>query len=134
MNCKYAIPVLLTFLISVLPLIGHAKNMKKSGDFYEVSVETRTTGDKSVATVTATPRNGYHCNMQYPWKLTIVESDGLKTAKTVLRKADAKKFGQDAVVFEVPYSVPQGKEVKGALKFSMCDEKQCKMERLELSL
>jgi len=134
MNPKSAMKIVVTSLVLMLSFVGYAKDTTKSGDFYEVKVETRQGGHQTIATVKASPKSGYHCNTQYPWKLTIAEIEGLKTAKTVLKKKDAKQFSKDVVIFEVPYSVPQGKEVKGALKFSMCDEKQCKMERLELTL
>ncbi|MBW2277768.1 MAG: hypothetical protein JRF63_09770 [Deltaproteobacteria bacterium] len=106
----------------------------KSGSFYTVKVETSGSGDSRVAKITTVGKNGYHCNKLYPWKLTITPGDGVTVAKTKLKKGDAKKFEEAAVVFEVPYTAADGaKKVSAKLKLSLCDDKQCQMETVPLS-
>ncbi|MCP4680090.1 MAG: hypothetical protein GY854_32275 [Deltaproteobacteria bacterium] len=102
----------------------------KSGEFYSVKVETSKKGDETLATITATGKSGYHCNKLYPWKLTFVPGDG---KKQILKKKDAKKFAEEAVIFTIPYTPAAGKKTSVKLKLSMCDDKQCKMETVSFS-
>ena len=102
----------------------------KSGGFYSVKVETSKTGDKTLATITATGKSGYHCNKLYPWKLTVIPGDG---TTRVYKKKDAKKFAEEAVIFTIPYNLVAGKKTSAKLKLSMCDDKQCKMETVSFS-
>jgi hypothetical protein len=105
----------------------------KGGDFYKVTVTTAGSGDKITATIKAEGTNGYKPNPAYPWKLTVTPGDGVTMTKTVFKKADAK-LSPKAVVFAVPYTVSgDAKTVSAELKLSMCDPKQCQMEKVKLS-
>jgi hypothetical protein len=106
----------------------------KTGSFYVVKVETSGSGDARVAKITTTGKNGYHCNMLYPWKLTLTPGRGVTLARTAFKKGDAKQFAEAAVVFEVPYQASAGAEkITAALKLSLCDDKQCQMETVDIS-
>lgn len=106
----------------------------KSGSFYTVKVEITGSGDSREAKITTTGKNGYHCNKLYPWKLTLKPGPGVTMAKKVFKKGDAKPFSEAAVVFTVPYTATaDAKSVSAKLKLSLCDDKQCQMEKVKLS-
>ncbi|MDD5307940.1 MAG: hypothetical protein PHU25_11520 [Deltaproteobacteria bacterium] len=106
---------------------------EKSGAFYDIMVETAKSGARSTATIAVTGKNGYHCNIQYPWKLTLTADPAIKLDKTVLRKADAARFTERSVAFLVSYEAGAGKTVSAELKLSLCNDKQCQMETVSLS-
>jgi hypothetical protein len=104
-----------------------------SGSFYDVKVVTSGSDGSMVATITTTGNNGYHCNMLYPWKLTVDEGTGITVPKPMLKKADAEQFTEPAVIFKVPYTAADSAtKVTAALKLSLCDDKQCQMETVKL--
>ncbi len=108
--------------------------VNKAGSFYKVKIETSGDGDNRTAVITVTGTNGYHCNKLYPWKLTLIPGEGITLKKVKFKKGDATKFAQKAVVFTVPYiAVAQAKTVTAKLKLSLCDDKQCQMESVNLS-
>ncbi len=136
MNRNYKTPgAILTAVVLVLfvaaPLA--AGTVKKSGEFYDVKVVAKKQGAKTLATITAKGRSGYKCNMQYPWKLTLKPSPGIKVEKKIYKKKDAKKFAKEAVVFEIAYTQESADKISAKLKLSMCDDKQCKMETVPLT-
>lgn len=106
----------------------------KAGSFYEVRVETAAAPNGgTMATITVRGKGAYHCNMLYPWKLTVSGGDGITLAKPVFKKEDATQFTEAAVVFRVPYRAAESvKSMSAALKLSLCDEKQCQMETVKL--
>lgn len=96
------------------------KRIEKKGEFYELVISS----EKGRTEIRVQGKNGYHCNTSYPWKLTVGEGD----AEQVLKKKQAKKFSEKEVVF-----VFESKKRAAKLKMSMCNDKQCKMEKLPLS-
>jgi hypothetical protein len=111
-----------------------AGTVTKTGTFYVVKVATSGSAGSMVVKITTTGTNGYHCNMLYPWKLTVDPGDGIAVAKPKLKKEDAAQFTEAAVVFEVPYTATEAaKSVSATLKLSLCDDKQCQMESVALS-
>jgi hypothetical protein len=105
-----------------------------SGSFYDVKVVTAPVSDGSMlAAITTTGKNGYHCNMLYPWKLTVDQGTGITVPKPILKKDDAAQFKEPAVIFKVPYTATDSAtKVTAALKLSLCDDKQCQMETVKL--
>ncbi len=101
----------------------------KESTFFEVRVKENKNKKKPEATISVKGKSGFHCNTLYPWKLTM--TDG-KAEKKILKKQDAKKFEKDSVVFVVPYTA--GSKVSVKLKFSVCNDKQCIMETVSLSI
>ena len=111
-----------------------AAAVTKSGSFYTVKVETSGSGDSRTAKITTTGKNGYHCNKLYPWKLTVTPGAGVTMGKTLFKRKDAKPFSEPTVVFTVPYTASDdAKKISAKLKLSLCDDKQCQMETVELS-
>jgi len=116
------------------PLLPRPVLPRKSGSFYQVKVETSGTDGDMTAKITVTGTKGYHCNMEYPWKFVGIEAEGVTFAKAKLKKADAASFTPEKVVFQVSYKAASAvKKVDGYLKLSLCDDKQCQMEKVNLS-
>jgi uncharacterized protein YaiE (UPF0345 family) len=116
--------IAITSLLYLASIPVGAQESKKEEKFYQVKVKA-SSGKAAVGVV---GKNGYHCNTEYPWKLTIIDGSAVKK---VYKKIDAKVFGARKVEFEVPYTSKGS--VQGKLKLSMCDDKQCKMETVKLS-
>ena len=93
--------------------------------FYEVEVKLDKA--KKTATVMAKGAGGYHCNVDYPWKIKVVEPG---SDERVYKKTDAKVFSKESVEFVIPYT--HAGKVTALLKLSVCDDKQCRMEKVEL--
>ncbi len=106
-----------------------AGTVKKSGPFYDVEISKSKKGNKSIATIKVTGKKGYHCNMLYPWKLTPAKAAGIAFDKPVYKKADAKRFTEQAVVFEVVYSASADQRASATLKMSLCNDKQCDLAK-----
>jgi hypothetical protein len=129
---------LMAILVAALVLSGvsaaFAETVSKSGSFYEVEVTTTGSDGEMVATITTTGKSGYHCNMLYPWKLTIDPVSGVTVAKPKLKKEDAAQFTETGVIFKVPYTAAESAtNVTATIKLSLCDDKQCQMESVALS-
>ena len=129
---------ILAILVATLVLSAAAASLAAtvttSGTFYDVKVVTTGSGGAMLATITTTGKNGYHCNMLYPWKLTVAPGDGITVPKPMMKKDDAKQFKETAVIFEVPYTAEDSATtLTAALKLSLCDDKQCQMETVALS-
>ena len=113
--------------------------VNKTGAFYKIKVETSGQGESMVAKITVTGIKGYHCNMLYPWKLTLeptegISADHMKFKAGPKEKKDATHYGEDSIVFTVPYKASAtAKTVNATLKLSLCDDKQCQMEAVNLS-
>ncbi|MDJ0761975.1 MAG: hypothetical protein QNJ97_03210 [Myxococcota bacterium] len=118
----------IAIVVMALPLSADAAgpDAKKADDtFFDVKIDTKVVKDKKTATITATGKNGYHCNMLYPWKVSIKSGTDLPEKK-VLRKGDAKTFTEKKVVFELTTGTG---EVGIEMKMSFCDNKGCKAEK-----
>ena len=125
-----AIVVAATILVGGLAV---SAAVTKTGEFYKVTVTTAASGDTITATVKAVGTNGYKPNKAYPWKLTVTPGAGVTMAKTVYKKADMQ-LSPTAAVFKVPYTAgADAKSVSAVLKLSMCDPKQCQMEKVKLT-
>ena len=121
-------------VLIIVAAAGFARaSVTKDGAFYRIKIDTKAAGDDVTATIKITGKTGYHCNMLYPWKLTVTPGDGVTMPKTKFKKADAAKFAESGVVFRVPYHASGAATVTAKLKLSLCDEKQCKMETVDLS-
>lgn len=105
-----------------------------SGKLHHVEVKTEVNGDDVVTTIRVTGRGGYGCNTLYPWRLTVTPGQGVEMPKTTFGKGDAKRFTREAVVFVVRYEASAGAgEIKAQLRLSVCNVKQCLMDRVYLS-
>ena len=120
----YSVLSILTFSILV-PFSSQATESKNGSTRNEIDVKVEKTA--TAVKITATGKSGYHCNTLYPWKLTVTGPENGKS--TTYKKADAKTFSEEKVVFELPSKKGQ----KAKMKMSVCNEKQCIMHTQELS-
>jgi hypothetical protein len=129
-------PTVLAGLFLAASLAGPgswASTVKKESSFYVLEVKTAIQGQQKVATITVKGKGGFYCNTLYPWKLTLKPAAGATVDKDVYRKADATKFEKAAVVFSVPFAAPGGGKVAAELKLSMCNPKQCQMDKVSFT-
>jgi hypothetical protein len=92
-------------------------------------------GKPGEAVLELEPKNGYHTNDQYPYKLKLTACTGLKYPNLTIRDEAIKlekMKGSLAVPF-VPESVGS-KTLAGTFSFSVCSEERCLVEKRDLSL
>ncbi len=123
--------IFLSFLI-VHPSL-YAKPVYKSNPYYDIHIITKTLENKTHATITVNGKSGYYCNTLYSWKLSLDPKPGIVLDKKIFKNRDAKKFSKAAVIFEVPYVIEPKQKISATLKFSVCSEKQCLIEKVPLS-
>lgn len=112
---------------------------KVSDAAFDVSIEAPVAalkaGQAGSVDVVLVAKAPFHVNDQYPIKLKLKESPGLKYAAMVVGKDAAKVEHMKAVV---PVSfTPDGagkRSVAGQLAFSVCTEDKCLMEKRDLAL
>lgn len=76
--------------------------------------------------VTVTPRDGLHVNTAFPAALSL-EASGAAVPAT-LRRADAARVADEALVFRVAVAAPSGAAVRGVVRFALCGEASCDAE------
>lgn len=101
----------------------------KSDDTYKV-------GEAGEVLLTFVPVEGMKINREYPWKLEINQAPdelGLRSKK--LKKDELKITSDVEAIFPVAFvpTAPGEHEVKATVKLSVCDDKSCKMPKLELT-
>ncbi len=93
---------------------------------------------EAVASVKVTPGAGYKMNHEYPTKLTLQPVDGVTAAKAVLLKADAAKFDDHQLAFDVKLTPAKAGTytVLGTLAFAVCTDATCdpKTEKIAINL
>jgi len=98
-----------------------------AADEYDLAVTSPSSakaGQKAEASVVVTAKSGWKVNQDYPAKLILEETAGVKLEKTKLSKGDAAKFDKHTAEFKVALTAEAAgkKEIKGTLKFAVCDE------------
>jgi hypothetical protein len=87
--------------------------------------------------IAITPKGDYHINDKYPVKFKAAEpADGsIKYPKPLLKREDGT-FSEKQGAFKVPFVATRaGKaKVSGTLSVSVCSERNCIMDKLELDL
>jgi hypothetical protein len=87
--------------------------------------------------IAITPKGDYKLNAKYPvkFKLTDPAPEGLRFPKPLLKREDGK-FEDKKGSFTVPFvAARSGKAtISGVLSVSVCTDKNCVMEKLELDL
>ena len=125
---------ILTFsllLVLQTTLQGHAA--ADASPYYDLQLATKKTSTPHIATIKVTGKGDYHCNTEYRWKLSVRSQPGVTIGKKILKNDDAKQFTEEAVVFEVPYTGGKKQKVSATLKFSVCNEKLCLIEKVPLA-
>jgi hypothetical protein len=129
----FRLPLLLA-LLSSFPLFAHGKTtQQKNASFYTIEISTQKEIKTTAVIVKTTGKAGYHCNTLYPWKLSVTPHSGIKMKNTVLKKVDAKTFTKEKVEFHFSYLENSSGPVSAKLKFSVCNDKQCLIEKVPLS-
>jgi hypothetical protein len=77
-------------------------------------------------------------NQEYPTKLTLQPTEGVTTAKAVLLKADAAKFDDHQLSFNVKLTPTKAGAytINGTLAFAVCTDATCdpKTEKIAINL
>lgn len=106
----------------------------RGGDGYVVEIVApppSKAGAPGTATVTVRPRGGWKLNTEYPFKLELAPAAGVKVAKTVLRKDDARRFGEGGADVDVVITAAKigQSAVAATVKFAMCDDASCAVHK-----
>lgn len=84
-------------------------------------------GAATTLRIRVTPGTGYKMNAEFPTKLTLDPTAGVKLDKTSLVLADAEKFDEQQLVFAVK-ATPEAAgsyTVNGKIKFAVCTDATC---------
>jgi len=91
-------------------------------------------GAEAVAKITVKPGQGFHVNTEYPIKLTLESTAGVKLAKTELKagghdkgKGDAEALDETQLQFAVKMTADKSGSytINGSFKFAVCDKDTC---------
>lgn len=91
-------------------------------------------GEQVVARVQVEPRSPWHMNVDYPVRLTMLATTGVKLDAPSLKKNDAERLDDDALVFPVVFTAQAGHKghttLKGELHFAVCGAAECAPQRV----
>lgn len=117
-----------------------AKRSRVDTDTYDV--ELKIAGDCKVnqdaaLVLTIVPKGDYHINTKYPIKFKLVEPapEGVRFPKPILKREDGA-FEEKKGSFKVPFVATRAGKVtiSGVLSTSVCSEKNCLMEKIDLEV
>lgn len=97
---------------------------------YTVDVEVpphTARGQEAIARVRVQPKAPWHINLDYPAKLRLESSEAVELDSTLLHKADAERFDDDALVFSVLFT-PNAKgpqSIAAEVDFAVCGDAAC---------
>jgi hypothetical protein len=100
-------------------------------------------GADLIANIKITPASGRHVSTEFPIKITLEPTDGVKLAKTELTaggseksQGDAATLSEQLLAFAVHASSdkPGAYEVKGILKFGICDKESCHPKKQPITI
>ncbi len=100
-------------------------------------------GADLIANIKITPASGRHVSTEFPIKITLEPTDGVKLAKTELTaggseksQGDAATLSEQLLAFAVHASSdkPGAYEVKGVLKFGICDKESCHPKKQPITI
>ena len=124
----------------VAPPTSVQANNKKDKDSYTVELKASGTYKKGVegtVEIILTPKNGHHVNPDYPAKFKVTDPapEGITYPKKILKREDGK-FEEKGATLKIPFvAANAGKQkVSGAFHFSVCSEKNCFMEKVDLDV
>ena len=91
-----------------------------------------TAGRSSTSVVEVTPSTGYKINLQFPSRLKLEPTAGVKPAKEQLGKDDAE-VTEEVLRFNVAFTPASAGKLKmgGTADFSVCNDSTCKLIRDE---
>jgi hypothetical protein len=100
-------------------------------------------GADLIANIKITPASGRHVSTEFPIKITLEPTDGVKLAKTELTaggseksQGDAATLSEQLLAFAVHASSDKAGsyEVKGTLKFGICDKESCHPKKQPITI
>jgi hypothetical protein len=100
-------------------------------------------GADLVANLKVTPASGRHVSTEFPIKITLEPTDGIKLVKTELTAGGADKSQGDAatlteqlLAFAIHATAdkPGTYEVKGLMKFGVCDAESCHPKKQPITI
>jgi len=98
---------------------------KEPSEFYDLKIETILNEETDIALITVTGKHGYHINIDYPWKLTINNLDGLIVEKHTYFGSDAETMTEEKAVFRIPFQADNNMIIKANLKLAVCKDIKC---------
>lgn len=115
--------------------ITSAGEMKDASYAVKVDVPPAAVGKHAIVKLHLKPGQGYHVNKEFPVGVTLVSSAGVKTDKPKLGKADAARFDETGVDFDLDLvAAAPGKQVVAAdMKFAVCSATACEPKREKVS-
>lgn len=113
---------------------------KKDAQSYTVELTAKgpyKAGVEGKAEIVLAPKAGFHVNPDYPAKLKLQDPapEGVTYPKKVLKKEDGK-FEEKGATLPVPFTVAKAGKAKigGTFQFSVCSEKNCFLEKVDLEV
>jgi hypothetical protein len=116
---------------------GVAELAKVEGDGFAIVVTdgSAKVGEQTQVVFSIEAKDGYKVNEKYPHKLKIKDApDGVELPKPVLKKGDGAFDGKNTFTFKLPVKAKRAGsfELVGKLKFSVCNEKACLIEKKDV--
>lgn len=106
---------------------------KAQGEPFKLSVQPPApgkVGGQFEAGVTVVPQGGYKVNLEYPTKLQITGPEAASPRGVTLTAKQAAKLTEAEMLFKPSFKISSAGDhtFKGALRFSVCTEKQCEIK------
>ncbi|MBN2340794.1 MAG: hypothetical protein JXX29_11415 [Deltaproteobacteria bacterium] len=133
-HANFRIQMSIAVLCGILFVAQAAFSVEKvvPGDVYRILLKktgTKAKGEQIVLQIR--PKGGVHCNLEYPWKVTLKTPTSMSEhVQTVWKQENTAVFTNELVQFDI--AVPSafyGTKVTFEIKMSMCDDKQCYMKK-----
>lgn len=97
---------------------------------FEVRVEPPAAAARDLPTsgrVSVLARAPWHLNLEFPAKLRLRGTEGVRLSSPAQQTTDAARYDEDALVFDVPFTVHRcGQQtIDGEIDFAVCDDGSC---------
>lgn len=117
--------------------IAAVKAKPDEAPVYELTVQKTgyyKAGEEAIVMLALVPEPTWHLNLEFPTKVQLEASEGLTLAKAELSQADATTFEEKGFEFGVHFtpSAAGKAEVKGKIKFAVCQEEACSPQSEEI--
>jgi len=129
-----------TVLLSAAVVSPAFAASKKDAQGYTVELKAKGAYQKGVegkVELVLAPKPGMHVNPDYPAKLKLQDPapEGITFPKKILKKDDGK-FEEKGATLDIPFVAAKAGKAKiaGTFQFSVCSDKNCFMEKVDLDL
>ena len=123
------------FLLSLSPLMspGKVHSSEVTGDIFQIEWKLNAKGKSEKLEITIFPKGDIHCNLEYPWKISVTDASKIQFSKDRYSKEDATIFSNAKVQFNLPIlKRKKGGKSTLEIKFSMCNSTQCFMKKVPI--